>query len=76
MCVEQDPDLRHFSDTAAGKADRSKKQATIRGLNRDYNHDLKGGLTVRPPGPVVKPGPLWEFYQRSLAKGIIRARAS
>jgi hypothetical protein len=25
-----------------GQVRRRKKQATIRGLNKDYNHDLKG----------------------------------
>src|ERR1700732_1434212 len=49
---------------------RSKKQISIRGLNKDHNHDLKGlfkGAAIRAS---VLPGPFQDFYQRSLAKGI------
>jgi len=34
-----------------GQVQRCKKQATIRGLNKNYNHDLKG-LFKGAPGPV------------------------
>src|SRR5215813_12697702 len=47
-----------------------QKQATIGGLNKDYNHDLKGLFKGAATRASVKPGPLQEFYQRSLAKGI------
>ena len=47
-----------------------KKQATIRGLNQDYNHDLKGLFKGAATRASVQPGPFQEFYQRSLAKGI------
>ena len=50
-----------------GQVRRRKKQATIRGLNKDYNHDLKG---LFKGAASVQPGPFQEFYQRSLAKGI------
>jgi transposase len=53
-----------------GQAQRRKKQATIRGLNKDYNRDLKGLFKGAATRASVKPGPLQEFYQRSLAKGI------
>src|SRR5262249_1272702 len=42
----------------------------IRDLNKDYNHDLKGLFKGAATRASVKPGPLQEFYQRSLAKGI------
>src|SRR5213083_2343141 len=53
-----------------GQVRRRKKQATIRGLNKDYNHDLKGLFKGAATRASVKPGPFQEFYQRALAKGI------
>jgi hypothetical protein len=53
-----------------GQPRRRKKQATIRGLNKDYNHDLKGLFKGAATRASVQPGPFQEFYQRSLAKGI------
>jgi transposase len=53
-----------------GQVRRRKKQATIRGLNKDYNHDLKGLFKAAATRASVPPGPFQEFYQRSLAKGI------
>jgi len=53
-----------------GQVQRRKKQATIRGLNKDYNHDLKGLFKGAATRASVQPGPFQEFYQRSLAKGI------
>ncbi len=53
-----------------GQVRRRKKQATIRGLNQDYNHDLKGLFKGAATRASVQPGPFQEFYQRSLAKGI------
>src|SRR6201987_1283645 len=53
-----------------GQPRRRKKQATIRGLNKDFNHDLKGLFKGAATRASVKPGPFQEFYQRSLAKGI------
>src|SRR5438105_519254 len=53
-----------------GQPRRRKKQATIRGLNKDYNHDLKSVFKGAATRASVKPGPFQEFYQRSLAKGI------
>ena len=40
------------------------------GLNKDYNHDLKGLFKGAATRASVQPGPFQEFYQRSLAKGI------
>jgi hypothetical protein len=57
----------HYVD---GQVRRRKKQATIRGLNKDYNHDLKGLFKAAAIRASVQPGPFQDFYQRSLAKGI------
>jgi len=57
----------HYVD---GQVRRRKKQATIRGLNKDYNHDLKGLFKAAAIRASVQPGPFQEFYQRSLTKGI------
>jgi hypothetical protein len=53
-----------------GERRRSKKQLSIRGLNKDHNHDLKGLFKGAATRASVIPGPFREFYQRSLAKGI------
>ena len=53
-----------------GQVRRRKKQKFIRGLNRDYNHDLKGLFKGAALRASMLPGPFQDFYQRSLAKGI------
>jgi transposase len=53
-----------------GQLQRSKKQVSIRGLNKDHNHHLKGLFKGAATTASVRPGPLQEFYQASLAKGI------
>ena len=53
-----------------GQLRRSKKQISIRGLNKDHNHHLKGLFKGAATTASVRPGPLQEFYQASLAKGI------
>ena len=53
-----------------GQPRRRKKQVRIRGLNKDYNHDLKGLFKAAAMRASVLPGPFQDFYQRSLAKGI------
>jgi transposase len=53
-----------------GQLQRSQKQITIRGLNRDHNHDLKGLFKGAATRASVCPGPFQDFYQRSVAKGI------
>ena len=57
----------HFVE---GQVRRRKKQAFIRGLNKDHNHDLKGLFKAAATRASVQPGPFQDFYQRSLAKGI------
>jgi transposase len=53
-----------------GQLRRSKKQVSIRGLNKDHNHDLKGLFKAAATRASVQPGPFQDFYQRSLDKGI------
>ena len=53
-----------------GQPRKRKKQVFVRGLNKDYNHDLKGLFKGAATRASVQPGPFQEFYQRSLAKGI------
>lgn len=53
-----------------GQLQRSKKQISIRGLNKDHNHDLKGLFKGAATTASVRPGPFQDFYERSLAKGI------
>ena len=52
-----------------GQLERRKKPATVRGLNKDHNHDLKDifkGAATRVSGSR---GPLRDFYENLLAKG-------
>ena len=41
----------------------------IRGLNRNYNHDLKNLFKGAAIVAATKPGPFAEFYAKLLAKG-------
>jgi len=47
-----------------------KKQISIRGLNRNCNHDLKNLFKGAAIVASSKPGPFQEFYTASLTKGI------
>ncbi len=53
-----------------GQVQRRKKQVSVRGLNKDHNHDRKGLFKGAATMASVRPGPFQDFYQRSLAKGI------
>jgi transposase len=53
-----------------GQLKRSKKSVTLRGLNRDHNHDLKDifkGAATRVSSS--RSGPLHNFYEHLLAQG-------
>ncbi len=54
----------------AGQVRRSKKLLSIRGLNKDHNHDLKGLFKGAATMASVRPGPFQDFYPAALAKGI------
>jgi transposase len=53
-----------------GELRRSKKKASVRGLNRNYNRDLKNLFKGAAMQASVQPGPLREFYVALLGKGI------
>jgi transposase len=53
-----------------GPLERKKKQVEIRGLNRNYNHDLKNLFKGAAIVAASKPGPFAEFYAELLAKGM------
>ena len=52
-----------------GQLERSRKQATVRGLNKDYNHDLKDIFKGAAMRASTASGPLRDFYENLLAKG-------
>jgi hypothetical protein len=53
-----------------GQLKRVKKQSSLRGLNRNCNHDLKNLFKGAAVVASSKPGPLQEFYTTLLSKGI------
>ena len=53
-----------------GELQRSRKQVSVRGLNRDCNHDLKNLFKSAATLASVKPGPFQEFYAALVAKGM------
>jgi len=52
-----------------GQLERSRKQATVRGLNKDYNHDLKDIFKGAAMRASTAAGPLRDFYENLVAKG-------
>jgi transposase len=53
-----------------GELQRSRKQVSVRGLNRDCNHDLKNLFKSAATLASVKPGPFQEFYAALVTKGM------
>src|ERR1700686_2832851 len=53
-----------------GQLQRMKKPSSIRGLNRNCNHDLKNVFKGAALVASSKPGPFQEFYTALLTKGI------
>ena len=53
-----------------GELRRAKKKASVRGLNRNYNRDLKNLFKSAATQAAAQAGPLQEFYAALLAKGI------
>jgi transposase len=53
-----------------GQLERKKKRVEIRGLNRNYNHDLKNLFKGAAIIAATKPGPFAKFYAELLAKGL------
>src|SRR5271154_1422608 len=56
--------------SVGGQLERVKKQISIRGLNRNCNHDLKNLFKGAAIVASSKPGPFQEFYTALLAKGL------
>jgi transposase len=54
---------------AEGQLQLSKKPATVRGLNKDYNHDLKDIFKGAAMRASTAAGPMHDFYEALLAKG-------
>src|SRR6202521_3002774 len=53
-----------------GRLQRTKKHSSIRGLNRNCNHDLKNLFKGAAAVASSKPGPFQEFYTALVAKGM------
>ena len=53
-----------------GQLQRSKKPVALRGLNENHNHDLKSIFKGAATKGGSSPGPLQEFYEALLAKGM------
>ena len=53
-----------------GELQKSRKQISVRGLNRNCNHDLKNLFKSAATIAAVKPGPFQEFYAALVAKGM------
>jgi transposase len=53
-----------------GQLQKSNKRISVRGLNRNCNHDLKNLLKSAATVASVKPGPFQEFYAALVAKGM------
>jgi transposase len=56
--------------SVGGQLERVKKQISVRGLNRNCNHDLKNLFKGAAIVASSKPGPFRELYTASLTKGI------
>jgi transposase len=53
-----------------GKRLRNRERITVRGLNKNHNHDLKNLLKGAAISAIERPGPLQDFYAALVAKGI------
>jgi transposase len=53
-----------------GQLQPSKRQASLRGLNRNHNHELKNIFKGAAIIAATKPGPLQQFYDALVAKGM------
>lgn len=53
-----------------GQLRRSKKQVTVHGLNDNHNHDIKNVFKSAATQASICAGPLHDFYESLLAKGM------
>jgi transposase len=56
-------------EVVEGQLQRSKKSVTLRGLNKNHNHDLKDIFKGAAMRASTAAGPLRNFYEALLAKG-------
>jgi transposase len=49
---------------------RNRERISVRGLNDNYNHDLKNLFKSTAISASTRPGPLRDFYLALLAKGM------
>jgi transposase len=54
----------------AGQIQRTKRPVSIRGLNRNHNHDLKNIFKGAAMRAAITPGPLQDFYAAMVARGM------
>jgi transposase len=59
----------------AGQIQRTKRPVSIRGLNRNHNHDLKNIFKGAATRAAITPGPLQDFYAAMVARGMKPAMA-
>jgi transposase len=59
----------------AGQLRRTKRPVSIRGLNRNHNHDLKNIFKGAATRAAITPGPLQDFYAAMVARGMKPAMA-
>src|SRR5215813_9957386 len=53
-----------------GKRQRNRERITVRGLNRNHNHDVKNLLKGAAISAIGRPGPLQDFYAALVQKGM------
>ena len=53
-----------------GKLHRNRERITVRGLNRNHNHDVKNLLKGAAISAIGHPGPLQDFYAALVEKGM------
>jgi transposase len=53
-----------------GQLKRSKKAVTVRGLNKNHNHDLKNIFKGAATRAATTAGPLQKFYEARIANGM------
>ena len=53
-----------------GKLQRNRERITVRGLNRNHNHDVKNLLKGAAISAIGHPGPLQDFYAALVEKGM------
>jgi transposase len=54
----------------SGQLKRSKKVLAVRGLNLNHNHDLKNIFKGAATRAAATAGPLQDFYEARVAKGV------